>query len=1770
MTDSEQKNNAVEQAVADGGAYEVIRQRLTSQGKALQDAAKSVNQARIDEFGSTEMSVLGRLRLRTEHNCLARDLVIVGDIVLLGYNVFMGLKKETRVEDVFALYRIQQNDDQFEAEAIDYQQSFLADQRFVSDFDELYAYYKDTQLVQLVVRDGKLLASFQIGQRLTDIRVFRWSLAPDGKVLEYIDNRGERDIALPNKFDFEWVASKREDVIDGRNPHVNILDTLFVDTLRGDLTVKVEDNTNTGQGIYSDPVDDSSQSLDDAEIHYASLGDLILLRIKPYQEQDYRYLVFNRNNESVTRIDAIGESCVQLPEDHGIIFPGGMYLATGEYKTFDDDVSNLKYKRVFRSPNGEDVLYMFYREEDGLGALYGYNLIEKSLQNPLFAHGYGFYEDGRLIIFYAETEATRVHPIQIWKTPYFSDEFAAAQPERQSFYGKIGNAELVRGISELYSLSRSVLEANVSSSHYNDLAKRCQKLFDAYHWLTSSQLDGIDDLVKQIGETAEMVLDEYEKVESIRAQSNKALQEAVAEQQEIQRHIDPDAWSSPNDFVQGLDRLRSQRGHLLTIREYRYMDIERIDALERQVIEWEEELNQATVDFLASDGALKQYYDDLAHVAKEAPSQQTVAELKPLVDILENMAAGLDLLSELMATLKVPDATLQTRIVDNISELYAKLNQQKAKLEHQRKSMGSAEAVAQFGAQFKLFGQSINNALSLASTPDKCDEQLSRLLVQLEELEGQFSDYDEFLGDILAKRDEVYETFEAHKQKLLEQRQRKCQNLFDAAERILNSIERRSQKFTDQDELNSFFASDGLVQKIRSMSKELRELDDSVKADDLESRLKSAKDNAVRSLRDKSDIYEDGGNIIKLGPRHKFSVNTQALDLTIVPRSDGLYSHLTGTDYFEYLDDADLNALKPYWDMSIPSESPEVYRAEYLAFKLLMAARDGEGRTLTELATLCSDEQKLAAAVRDFATPRYREGYEKGIHDHDAARILVPLVSSYQQAGPLRYDPTSRALAILFWLQYMESDATAGWEARARDGLKLAELFNSRKALERLQDEVYKALAAFAEEESIPVHTTQLRQASVYLAWELGQDIVSFATTKYASQLAEQFEMQLRSASGWDGFESALQNLASQPGKAWALAQNWLAAFVENTNNDSGHFIDEAVAIVIGDNRLSRTVVNVDLQLDIEQLLGSHPRLEDQCLRLTLDDFLLRLNKHIEDVEPGYYRFQDVRQLVIERERDALKLEAFKPRPLSSFVRNKLINDVYLPIIGDNLAKQMGTVGDSKRTDLMGLLLMISPPGYGKTTLMEYVASRLGLIFMKVNCPALGHDVTSVDPANAPNSTARQELEKLNLALEMGNNVMLYLDDIQHTHPEFLQKFISLCDGTRRIEGVWRGETKTYDMRGKKFCVVMAGNPYTESGETFKIPDMLANRADIYNLGDVLGGKEEVFALSYIENSLTSNNVLAPLGTRDMKDVYKFVALAQGEQVANSDFSHSYSGAEINEIKTVLQKMFAVRDVILKVNQQYIASSAQADDYRTEPPFKLQGSYRNMNKMAEKLSSVMTDDELMRVIADHYQGESQLLTAGAEENLLKLAELRGNMTDEEKARWDSIKTNFQRNKAMGGSDADVGTRVVGQLRDIASGLGELTKASLLQSKHASSDDGSAQWAQMIQPLLESQQQISALGEKINKAVGALQSMETPTPHIEVINQPVPGVDQILRTLSDTVQNSIQPLLRVMDGKLDLDLKTHTKMHEIDSALTGLRNIVNEEKKARKEREDKEA
>src|SRR5690606_26036476 len=148
--------------------------------------------------------------------------------------------------------------------------------------------------------------------------------------------------------------------------------------------------------------------------------------------------------------------------------------------------------------------------------------------------------------------------------------------------------------------------------------------------------------------------------------------------------------------------------------------------------------------------------------------------------------------------------------------------------------------------------------------------------------------------------------------------------------------------------------------------------------------------------------------------------------------------------------------------------------------------------------------------------------------------------------------------------------------------------------------------------------------------------------------------------------------------------------------------------------------------------------------------------------------------------------------------------------------------------------------------------------------------------------------------------------------------------------------------------------------------------------------------------------------------------------------------------------------------------------------------------------AVMNQDELLQLIADHYQGESQLLTTGAEENLLKLAELRGNMTEEQAARWQQIKADYMRNKAMGGDDADVGNRVVVQLNDLVNGVRALG-SSLQTPASISAED--IPWQQLVD---------------------GLESLHKLSPKVRVVTPPKAAMQWFAGELGGSLQESLKP------------------------------------------------
>jgi hypothetical protein len=1634
MSEQDIKNNSTPEGESpeglsgtnlEGGTYEIIKNRLLQHGKELKNRLEQLNVARKDVFGSIETTLLCSERIITRNNCVPRDMVPLNSGFIFGYNVHLGLKSKVELEDVFAIYEYENK--QFREVSLE----MIQDKKFVTEYQELYKFYKLTHFVKFSIIGPYLYMIFRVGRDVTDIKAFKWLIEEGGK-LTYVDSRSDHEIKFPPQHDFEWKRTRREDHRTGLHPHISIEDRVFVETIEGDLTIKVEDNTDSGMGLYAEEVEDKDQGLDDAEIYYASVGNLILLKIRPYQENDFRHFVFNEKLHQVNRIDTIKDSCILLPDNHGLIFPNGYYLQSGEYKTFDISMENMLFEQRVAAPNGEDYQYFFYNRDSGTYMVLSYNLIAQTVDTPIVCNGFSHFHNGEMIIFKSEPEPRKNHTVQIWQTPFVDKDYVPETDAGDSFLFQLGNQDIVRCMADCQSVINLVRKEESYVNLYVDIEKGSSDIIDSYFWLDKEEAFNLREVLAEIRTTAASAVEEYEKVVRIKKSTRKQIGEVKEKAGKQFKEISYASFDAVNDYVEALAQLRGLRGEIISLKDLRYTDFLLIDSLETEVKAKNEVLSGRCVEFLLKPEGLDPYRNKVNEQGKSIPTVNKGSEGKLLEEEITKTAGELELLIDIVSNLKIEDPTQTTEIIDRISTIYASLNQNKSKLGNRMKELRQVEGEAEFNSQMKLINQAVVNYLGVSDTPEKCEEYLTKVMVQLEELEGKFADFEEFIPQLSEKREELYSAFESKRLSILEKRNKRGNALLKAAERILNGLKNRLDTFTNVTEINGYFASDLMVEKVRDIVEQLLEMGDTVKADDIQGRMKTIREDAVRQLKDKQDLFVEGKNIIKFG-NHNFTVNTQHLELSMVQRDDQLYFHMTGTDFWQPVDSQELADLHSVWDQETLSENRDVYRSEYLAYQILTDAVAGKQTSVSELAKLGDEE--LLGYVQKFMGPRYREAYTKGLHDQDAAIILRALLTMHQSIDLLVYGPNARALAVLYWKHDNgTNDAKEMIHKRLKGLNKVARIFKGGESLDNFIHTVETEIENFVDQTGLFSRET-VPESAKYLCRELMRGD-RFVISSEADESYKGFIQQLKEKRADIQFSHSLDELSGDLSGAFFLVQEWLLAhFRENpeSSEEGKAFMAEICVMLLTDSYNLKNVIDVKTSQLLEGLNGDHSVIQQGKYPLSYSAFMDKLKYFDENVVPRYMRYQELKKSVTEAFKDRLRLEEFKSRVLSSFVRNKLIDKVYLPLIGDNLAKQMGTAGESKRTDLMGMLLLISPPGYGKTTLMEYIADRLGIIFVKINGPAIGHQVTSLDPAEASNTGAREEVKKLNLAFEMGNNIMIYVDDIQHCNPEFLQKFISLCDAQRKIEGIYNGVGKTYDLRGKKVAVVMAGNPYTESGEKFKIPDMLANRADVYNLGDMLRENEEAFKLSYIENSLTSNPVLNKLITRSRNDVYSLIEVAQGIEKDSLDLEGNYSAEEVNEFVTVIKKLFRVRNVVLDINMEYIRSAAQADEYRTEPPFKMQGSYRNMNRIAEKVLPVMNDEELESLIEGNYENDSQTLTSGAEANMLKWKEIAGRLTDENKRRWDEIKKTYGKNKLVK-SDDKVG-QVILQLSEFKDGLG---------------------------------------------------------------------------------------------------------------------------------------
>ncbi|MEN5377384.1 DNA repair ATPase [Sphingobacterium kitahiroshimense] len=1575
----------------DSGSYEIIRKRLQHQKETLSDKLQLLNTARKEIFNSTNFILKANQRISTDNNCVSRGILAIGNICIFGYNVHFGLRTEIQLQDVFSIYLFEDN--QFIPQDLD----FINDINFVNDYQNLYKYYRDSIFSKFRKTENYLYMIFQTTKNEQDLKAFKW-LIKDGK-LTYLDDRSIHEVKKANQHEFVWTKTTLEDRRLGRFPHISILDKVFIEAIHGDITFKIENNTESGKGIYSEKVSNLDQQLDDAEYHYADLGNMIALRIKPFQEE-FRAYIFNIRTKEVVNLKTLNESAILLPDNQGIIFSNGYYLQNGTHKTFENNLENVQFLKKVISPNGEDYLYVFTHEQSNTYILMSYNIIQQSVETPIVCNGFTIFKDGSLIYFRTENEATRHHQVQIWETPYMAVLKENASRRDDPLY-KIGNKDIVQAMSEVQEVIQLINKEDSYEGLYEDILKKSNSIIDSYFWVHDEALQNLGTPLQHIKEIANTAIDEFVKVQIQRKHAEEILTAIEKKIEDLVFKVNSSIYEQLDQLVHNLSHTRKLQGEVIDLRNVKYIENNRINELEEQLHHIATNLSEKTIQFLLQEAALTSYEQKVVIQKNEVDKVTKAIDAKAIEDGCKAISSDLELLIDILHSLKIDDTTHTTKIIEKISVIFASLNEVRAQLTRKLNTLKSSEAIAEFSAQLTLLEQSIVNYLELSTSAEKVDEYYTKIVVNLEELESKFSEFDEFALKIADKRDEIIKAFNGKREYIIEQINKRASSLEQIALRVLKNIENKAKSLLTKEEILSFYSTDLMIDKIRHIISELKTIQDVSKAESLENLLKKSQEDALRVLRDKSELYVEGENIIKLG-KNKFTVNNQRLGLTLIRRQDELYYHLTGTSFYQKVTAQEINIYKDIWEQEIISENKLVYRAEYLAYKTFLASQSKSN---------FNAEKFINQAVEQ----NYVESYIKGVHNFDALQIYEQLHTLGEKLDVLKFDPETRTLAHFFW-QQLDQSIRSKLIALIRSSNQILKNFPNSNRYESILKEMNDEVNRW--ETHLDLSQINKENIAKYL-FKTFSKFNKLSLSDFADHLKQEFTRYLHDRKTLKDFEGDINNEGFSLIDRYYLIQNWLYAFIESNDHliKFEKYINETAALILFDQIDYELIIAKD-QLSVANLKGSHPVITNESYQIDFHSFIQKLEKFHDIDIPRFESFNILKEKLSTAYKKELKINEFEPKVLSSFVRNKLINDVYFPLIGTNFAKQLGVAGENKRTAKMGMLLLISPPGYGKTTLMEYLAKTMGLHFVKINGPTIGHTITSIDPSEAKTSGEREELKKINLAFEMADNVMLYLDDIQHLNPEFLQKFISLADGQRKIDGIFEGESKTYDLRGNRFCIVMAGNPYTESGSKFRIPDMLANRADVYNLGDVIGDTDYLFNLSLIENAAVENPAIDKIASKSFKDFYALTRYIENREEQLPELEGNYLKQDVDDFLAVLQHLLKIRNIVIKVNQSYINSAAMQDNYRTEPPFKLQGSYRNMSKLVAQVVPMMNDQEINQLILTHYESESQTLTADTESNLLKLKELADILTKEEKERWEAIKKVFQKDNKHGALGKD--------------------------------------------------------------------------------------------------------------------------------------------------------
>lgn len=1413
-----------------------------------------------------------------------------------------------------------------------------------------------------------------------------------------------------------------------------------VDIPRGAADVVIEGAADPAQGIqpYRTEVLYPATDRDNGEVLVRAQGS------EKYPAHTIHYTALPRRFQVLELQHQPGWT---LPDDAGRL--SAMFLWAGQELLYLGGRPGDPF--AHHTAQGPDHLYVF-RGSSGRLTLHAYDADKRRLQASIHdARAYALLPDGRLFVLPVPPQAggqdmvsapALEHTLLAWQTP-FTAGLSNASPDELAFLRSFDLMQVRSMLQTLRTLApliekRAFLLARQNLDQVLVTHPFVERLPEV-----RTALDALGGVLGRILDVAAELQDLHQR----RRQSLQALMSDVDHRLNPTQH--PDSAALPTDLPSAnlrVTQLRALRGQLEQLAAERFIPPDVQQAQDQLRDRLDEGLKQTST---LARALIEERLGRIRQQFKRLDGQlQQLSTLKGLQQADELLTQEQNALNACTATLAQLELSAQTRLKlsQQLSTCSVEWERHQNTLRLRRRALSEASLREGFTAWWAQLN------LRLATEPRGCTDLPAveacrdTLLAEVEGQRASLADFPDLQEQLTQAAEAVKSRLEARKRELLQDRETERQRLETLLQLRLQSLQvsARANRLAPE-ALEGWLASHAETLAALTVLEQLRRAGFHAEASQAQGRLDQLKRLLVAERRE-SAVFSIEDDALVLGDV-RLHRNRLAFELQETRTAEGPALSLTGTG-LSY----PLSRLKKLAEGAEVLEPPAGYQGR-LAETLTQSRAERLAYRALRLLESHTTDASLHELCRSLALAHPEEEYVPDLHDVDAARLLEALWPIWRRLGTLRYTAPVRLeaaacltrltkpslhpfLALALQLEAgsapaleseadLEADATS---AAVDEGSPL------NAALQQLAPELSTAARQCLSEllivwkpdspaqisvssgsgdfEGIVVAQLPMPLAPPTLtchpaALEAAQAIVSpLLSSGKASPFSDRAADSLRMGAP-DGFRSAslFEPLLARRFPALTLERRKEAAHV------AGRLLEGEA--------LSSPWSASDLTLGLTGFASSHPRL-DEGLFLEPAEWYANQRQFEEEIQPRLFAFRDGLARVRKQLTDTLQLEELSARPLARFVWTRLMRRAYLPLIAQALEKQLGSL-DRSGEDQMGLLLLVSPPGYGKTELLKKIASLLGYAFVSVSGTSLSKSTTGLDPTTAPDASSQAALERLLFGLELKENVLLDIEDVQACSDELLSRLLPLCDATRTLEIVRDGRPVRLSLQGRRAAIVMTLNPLLAT-----IPQALANRATLLNLGDVADRFADDFALSYLEVGAPVNPTLEVASSRGDIEVMA-LALADGRPLpslmldaenaalepsrpgdeAAPTLKGRYARAELVRIQAVLEHATAIRDVLMAVNQACLASASVAAAFRETPAFELQGSYRDMVELCRHIQPDWSSEQRTAALLRHYEGQAGLLGDRGEYNLLHFKQLLGLLSPTEQDRLSHILETFR-------------------------------------------------------------------------------------------------------------------------------------------------------------------